>query len=102
MAQGTTKPSTESISNLTSDLSAALAARQVSKSVQIKLFNDIEQVLNSANIPMSEMAADIKNAQEILIASVITRKDIQIVASDLKAIAEELKRNLQTITDQKK
>ncbi len=102
LAQGTTKPSSESVDKLSTDLSAALADGQLSKNEQVQLINDVEKVLNSANIPMSEIDAVIKGAQEIMTASGITKEGIQIIVSDLKAIAEELKKNLQTIADYKK
>jgi hypothetical protein len=94
LAQGTVKPSPESVSQLSSDLSKALADGNLSKQEQIQLSQDIAVVMNSANIPASEVQAVIADVEDILISSNVDKADAQKITSDLQAIATELQTNV--------
>lgn len=90
LAQGTVKPSQESVSKLSSDLSNAMADGDISKAEQIQLSQDVAVVMNSANVPMAEVQAVIADVESILISSNVDRSDVQTISADLRAIATEL------------
>lgn len=94
LVQGTTKPSEESVAQLSHDLSEALSDQNLTKQEQIKIAQDVAVVLNSANIPPEEVQAVIQDVEEILLASGVDQQDVQKIVSDLQAISTELQANL--------
>lgn len=94
LAQGTTKPNPATVDKLAADLADVISDGGVSNS-DIKLIcDDLKEVMNSANIPQSEVDAAIQNAQAIFIASGVNKGDALEVQADLEAIAKELKKNV--------
>ncbi len=58
------------------------------------------RLLDLVDDPASEVEAAINDAQQILVASGVTKEEAQMVANDLKAIAAEVQKNAQA-TQQK-
>ena len=92
MAEGATKPDPAAVDKLASDLSDAMSDGKITNAEKAKLSNDLYAVMNSANIPASEVNAAIADAKVILTASGISKNDVQTIANDLKAIANEAKK----------
>ena len=99
LAEGTVKPSQESVQKLSNDLSQAMADSSLSKSEQAKLMQDVTAVLNSANIPPAELKTVIADAQAILGASGVDQDDVKLIVSDLQAIGKELQKNAATVKE---
>lgn len=90
LAEGTQKPSQQSVDKLATDLSDALADGNLTYQEQAMLAQDIASVMNSANIPPEEVQAALNSAQSILESSNVDQSDVQLIMNDLHAIAEEL------------
>lgn len=91
LAQGTTKPSQASVNELANSLTAATADSHITPKEQANLMQDVAAVMNSANIPQSEVEAVIADAQAILVSSGVSSQEVQMVVADLQAIANEVK-----------
>ena len=87
MATGATKPSQQSVEQLSTDLSKALSDGNISAKDQAQLSKDLGVVMNSANIPQSEVQQASESAQAILKASGVSKTDVQQIGTDLKAIS---------------
>ncbi len=94
LAQGTTKPDPAAVDKLAADLADVVSDGGLSNSDLKLLSQDITNVLNSANVPQSEVDAVIANAQAILVASGVNKGDALEVQADLQEIAKELKKNV--------
>jgi hypothetical protein len=93
MADGATKPDQTTVDKLASDLSEAMADGTMSNRERVMLANDVASVMNSANIPQSEVDQAVVAAQNILAASGISKNDVQMIVKDLKVIAAEGQKN---------
>ena len=91
-AEGTKKPSQESVAKLANDLSAAWANQKLSATEQAYLAKDLNAVMNSASVSPAESQAALNSAQTILKYSGLTKDDAQKINNDLKAIAAELQK----------
>jgi hypothetical protein len=91
-AEGTRKPSPESVTKLANDLSTAWPDQKLSPSEQVYLVQNINAVMNSANIPLAESQAALNSAQTILKYSAISKEDAQKIANDLKTITAGLQK----------
>lgn len=96
MADGATKPDQALVQKLAIDLANAIADGKLTSKEKAQLSQDLYAVMNSANIPTSEVNQAIADAQTIFTASGITKEEVTVIVSDLKAIAAEAKSNLQT------
>lgn len=94
LVKGTTKPSQESVDQLSSHLSSAVDDGNLTKAEQVQLAQDVAVVLNSANIPPEEVQAVISDVEQILISSGVDQSDVALVVSDLQSISQELQSNL--------
>lgn len=90
LAEGTQKPSQQSVDKLAHDLSTAMADGNLTKMEQAQLAQDVATVMNSANIPPSEVEAALKSAAAILESSNVDSADAQQIMTDLNAIAQEM------------
>lgn len=91
LAEGTTRPSQETVTKLSSDLSEAMADSKITPKEQAALMQDVTAILNSANIPPEELQAVMDDAQQILISSGVDQADVALIMADLQAIANEVK-----------
>ncbi|MBI3879974.1 MAG: hypothetical protein HY301_07900 [Verrucomicrobia bacterium] len=94
MADGATKPNPALTQQLANDLSQAVADGKLSVPEKMKLSQDLTAVMNSANIPPAEVNQAIADAQVILVASGVTKAEVQKVAADCQAIAAEAKKHV--------
>lgn len=95
MADGATKPDPAAVQSLSSGLSQAMADGQFSYKEKVDLTQDVQQVMNSANIPKEEVEKALKDAQLILESSGVSKADAETIMTDLKAIAAEGQKNAQ-------
>ena len=91
-AEGAKKPSLDSVTKLADDLSAAWAGQKLSPTEQAYLAQNINAVMNSANLSAAESQAALNGAQTILKYSGISKEDTQKLSNDLKVIAAELQK----------
>lgn len=98
LAEGTVKPSQESVSTLATSLSSAFADQKITPQEQIKIMENVTTVMNSANIPPEEVQAVVQDAKTILEASGVDKNDVEIIVNDLKAIVEEIQNSAGTHT----
>ena len=94
MAKGATKPSQASVSQLSQDLTTAMADGNISSADKAKLMKDVGTVMNSANISSAQINRAVADAQTIISASGINQADAQLVAQDLRAIVTEAKSHM--------
>jgi hypothetical protein len=102
LAQGTVKPSQESVDSLATSLSGAMSDQTLTTQEKAKVMKDVRAVMNSANIPASELEAVIQDCQSILAASNVDQADVQLIVNDLRAIGTELKKNATAVPSGKK
>ncbi|WP_145058635.1 hypothetical protein [Lignipirellula cremea] len=100
LAEGATRPSSESVATLADDLQSAWADQSLSKPEKAQLASDILTVMNSANISPEELQQVIADVESILEASNVTPEDAQNIAADLQAIAKELQANAAAVGSQ--
>lgn len=93
MVDGATKPDQVLVQQLANDVAEAMADGSLDNKEKAQLSNDLYKVMNSANIPVEEVNQAVADAQAILIASGVSKSDMQTIAVDLKAIATEAKNN---------
>lgn len=89
MLNGATAPSEESVTQLRTDLQAAMADDELSPREKATLANDMQDVLASAQIPVEEFQAVVGDLRAIVEASGMTSDDLQLIADDLRAIQDE-------------
>lgn len=99
LAQGTTKPSQQSVDKLAQDLADALSDGGLSKIEIQRLAEDIAAVMDSANIPQAEVQAAIAHAKGVLESSGVDKGDMQEIKYDLEQIAAELSKNVNNIKE---
>lgn len=99
LAQGTTKPSQQSVDKLAQDLADALSDGGLSKIEIQRLAEDVAAVMDSANIPQAEVQAAIAHAKGVLESSGVDKGDMQEIKYDLEQIAAELSKNVNNIKE---
>ena len=90
LVNGTTKPSTASITQLTTDLTAALADSTLSTAEQQQLLLDVDAVLNSAGLSTAEAANYIARIQTLLANGGVSAARVRTLVSHLTRIAAGL------------
>lgn len=91
MCKGAQKPSTESVNKLVSDLTNALADKNLSKTELLSIAKDLHYVLNSANITDAQISDVLSDVETILTASGVTQADANVIIQDLNNIINEIK-----------
>lgn len=92
VARGAIKPSLPTAAKFVNGLTAALAEKALGAPEQARLAQDIEAVLNSAAMPLTQFDAVIADVQAILQVGEIKRAAATAVANDLKAVGQEVRR----------
>lgn len=93
LAKGSTKPSQSSLSKLADDLAAALSDKNVTIKDPSTLSKNINILVNSGNLPATQVQTFIKAAQEALKATGAADQQVQALASNLKSITSELQKS---------
>jgi hypothetical protein len=91
--RGTTKPSFPTVAKFVNELTAALAEKALGAPEQSRLAQDIEAVLNSATMPLTQFDAVIADAQAILQVGDVRRAAALVIANDLRAVGQEVRRS---------
>lgn len=91
-AQGTVKPSQQTVMKLANDLGAALAGKTISFSDQTRLSQNVFSIFNGANLSQSQVQTLALDVQTILQTAGVKRPEAIIVVADLKAIAAEVQK----------
>jgi hypothetical protein len=91
VAQGASKPSQATASNLAGSLSAAFAEKPLAEKDCGRLLSDLAAVLNPANIQSAQMQAIYADIQAIFQANGMARKDTVKIVEQVKAIGAETK-----------
>ena len=89
-ARGSRKPTLATVDKFATSLSAALAGKGMEASVQARLAQDINLMLNSASLPVTRTGEVGDDVQAILQTAGLARGAAVNIAGDLKAIAAEL------------
>jgi len=91
VAQGT-KPSQETLSKLSDHLTTALSeSTKLTTARKTHVAQEIGVLLNSANTPVDQKDAMIKDVQSILEGAGATSEHASAVAADLTAVTNEVK-----------
>jgi uncharacterized membrane protein YdfJ with MMPL/SSD domain len=90
---GATRPSEDSVAQLVNTIQSSLDDGSITLPEQMEIREDLIAVLESANIPISEINAVIDDLQAIRSASGITRETITTIVGDIRAIATEFQTN---------
>jgi hypothetical protein len=92
VVDGSTKPAAPMVGQLSSDLANAMAARRSGSNLDTtRLVQDLKTVMNGAYITPIQVTRASNHAQTVLKAGGISPKDTQLIANDLKAIADALR-----------
>ena len=89
-ARGSNKPGEAAVQKFAASLSAALAGKSIEPSVQARLVQNINLVLNSAGLSEQRTSEVGDDVQAILQTAGVARAMAVNITRDLKAIAEEL------------
>ncbi|MDB6016742.1 MAG: hypothetical protein JWR19_1231 [Pedosphaera sp.] len=90
LAKGATKPSKESLTRLTDDLSSALADKNVSVKDHAQLAKNLNIILNNGGLSAPQATTFVTATQGILKAAGVADADLQTIGKDLKAIVTEI------------
>lgn len=93
LIDGATRPSQDSVAQLLTTIQSSLADGAITLPERLKITADLKVVLESANVPISEMNAVIADLKAILSASGITQETISTIVNDIRAIITELQNN---------
>jgi hypothetical protein len=90
--RGATKPLLPTVAKFVNELTAALSEKALGAPEQARLAQDIEAVLNSAAMPVTQFDAVLADAQAILQVGGAKRAAAVAVANDLRAVGQEVRR----------
>lgn len=90
--RGSTKPSLPTVAKFVNELAGALAEKPLGSAAQARLAQDIEAVLNSTAVPVTQFDAIIADTQAILQVGDVKRAAAVAVANDLRAVGQEVRR----------
>lgn len=91
-ARGPKKPSGATVGKFVNNFATALAGKTLDPSQQSRLAQNLEAVVNSAAMPVTQTDAIASDVQAILEVGGAKRNDAVTVAKDLKALAAELRK----------
>lgn len=92
VVRGAIKPSLPTAAKFVNELTAALAEKALGAPEQARLAQDIEAVLNSVAMPLTQFDAIIADVQAILQVGGAKRAAAVAIANDLKAVGQEVRR----------
>lgn len=87
MASGKTKPSQQSVLQLSADLCKALSDSRLTSNQRAQLARDLNVVMDSANVSQAAVNLAISDVQALLSSSGVSQSDAKQVQADLQAIA---------------
>jgi len=90
---GATRPSGDSVAQLVNTIQSSLDDGSITLPEQMEIREDLIAVLQSANVPLSEINAVIDDLRAIHSASGITRETITTIVDDIRAITTEFQTN---------
>lgn len=90
-ARGPKKPSVAAVGKFVNNFATALGGKTLDPAQQSRLAQNLEAVVNSAAMPVTQTDAIAGDVQAILEVSGAKRNDAASVAKDLKALAAELR-----------
>ncbi len=90
-ARGPKKPSVAAVGKFVNNFATALGGKTLDPAQQSRLAQNLEAVVNSAAMPVTQMDAIAGDVQAILEVCGAKRNDAVSVAKDLKALAAELR-----------
>jgi hypothetical protein len=93
LAKGGAKPSKESVSKLSGDLSTALSGKDVTLKDQALLSKAVYAVFNSGTLTAAQAQNAVNVAQKSLKSANVAEADVKTVATDLGAIVAELQKS---------
>lgn len=91
VAQGANKPSPATLSKLSGHLTTALGETKLVALRKMRLAQDVGVLLNSANTPVTQKQAMIKDVQSILQTGGSSPENAAAVAADLQTVTDEVK-----------
>jgi len=91
-SRGAIKPSLPTVTKFVNELTAALAEKALGASEQARLAQDIEAVLNSVAMPLTQFDAVIADVQAILQVGDVKRTVAAAIANDLRTVGQEVRR----------
>lgn len=89
LAEGTTRPSDESVEQLVEDLVAALEDHELTTQEKVVLAFALQETMESAGIEHEEIEALLESIQIVLTAANIDEADVALILGDLQAIVSE-------------
>jgi hypothetical protein len=92
-AQGASKPSQSTATDLANSLAAAFAEKPLADKDCSRLLSDLAAVLNPAKIQASQMQAIYADIQAIFQANGMARKDAVKIVDQVKAVAAETQKS---------
>lgn len=90
-ARGPKKPSVAAVGKFVNNFATALGGKTLDPAQQSRLAQNLEAVVNSAAMPVTQTDAIVGDVQAILEVHGAKRNDAVSVAKDLKALAAELR-----------
>jgi hypothetical protein len=89
-AEGSARPSEDSVNKLGASLGAALLEKKMSAQEQSDLARDIATMVNGAKVELAEAQAALNGIKDILQASGVAKTELQAILNDFKTVFSEV------------